>query len=309
MSFQLGPVEPIDDVFYQDVTVEHRGETLHLQRIFQREGGPATFMLHGSLGNGRVFYSMTGKGLAPYLARQGFDTFVGDLRGRGRSKPPIGPNSDYGQTESITEEIPAFHKVIAELRPQTPVYWSAHSWGGTLLLSTLARYPELREQVRAGVFFGSKRVIYRDTFLKLFALTPAWDFLGRSLVGLRGYLSGQWIGFSDDCESRRSFHQTAQWLGGGEWVDEADGFDYLAAIRELDLPPILHLSGAKDTVLGAAPDIRKFVKECGCSKAQVKVVGRAHGHYRDYTHLDILIHPYGPKDHFRLVKDWYQRWD
>lgn len=306
---QVHEPELVEDVYYQSITIDHHGETLHLQRIFCVETGPAVFMLHGSLGNGRVFYSLTGKGLAPYLARQGYDTYIGDLRGRGRSRPSIGPKSEYGQTESITEEIPAFHKAIDELRPQTPIYWAAHSWGGALLVSYLARFPERAEQIKAGAFFGSKRVIHRDTFLKLFGLTPMWDFLGRALVWFRGYLSGHWIGFSDDCESRRSFHQTAIWLGGGEWRDPGDGFDYQAAVQELEAPPILHCCGARDTVLGAASDVRKFVQEYGCDRAEVALVGKAQGHLRDYGHLDILIHPDGPRDQFALVTDWFKKWE
>lgn len=303
--YEVSPPSAVDDLFYQKIAIAHEGETLHLQRIFFREDGPTTFMLHGSLGNGRVFYSHSGKGLGPYLARQGFDVYVGDLRGRGQSYPSIGPESDYGQTESITEELPAFHAVIADIRAGAPLYWAAHSWGGTLLLSYLARFPEQVGHLRAGAFFGSKRVIHRDTFLKRYAFTAVWDVLGRFLVWLRGYLSGRWLRFSDDCDTRKSYRQTAKWLGGGPWIDE-DGFDYAQALSKVEQPPILHLSGARDTVLGAASDIARFILECDAPNSQLRVVGKTSGHRRDYAHLDILIHPDGPEDHFPEILEWFE---
>jgi predicted alpha/beta hydrolase len=294
----------VQDLWYQDLVVPHRGETLHLQRIFSDRTGPAIFMLHGSLGNGRVFYSQSAKGLAPYLARQGFDTFVGDLRGRGRSRPVISAASRYGQTESIRDEIPALHRAVVELRPRAPLFWAAHSWGGALLISALARNPTLFEGVRGGVFFGSKRVIHRDTLLKRFVFTPVWDGMCRLLVHCCGYLSGKWIKFSDDCETKKSYIQTARWLIGEPWIDDDDGFDYLAALREVEQPPILYLCGTKDAVLGAASDIEKFRLECGASNTEQKLIGRRSGFRRDYGHLDILIHPQAPNDHFPEVLEW-----
>ncbi len=58
-------------------------------------------MLHGAVENGKIFYSDSGRGLAPFLARRGFDVYVGDLRGRGESRPHISRSSRYGQTEAI----------------------------------------------------------------------------------------------------------------------------------------------------------------------------------------------------------------
>src|SRR5258706_5010461 len=118
----------------------HSTEQLHLKRFCGNENGPIAFLLHGSIENGRIFYSRSGKGLAPFLAKNGYDVFVADLRGRGESTPPIGKQSDYGLTESIAEEIPAFLNEIKRLRGDAPQYWMAPSWGGILMLCFLARH-------------------------------------------------------------------------------------------------------------------------------------------------------------------------
>ncbi|MBL7685765.1 MAG: alpha/beta hydrolase, partial [Deltaproteobacteria bacterium] len=45
---------------------------LHLRRFYTQEEAVKIWMLHGSVENGKIFYSENGKGLAPYLAQQGF---------------------------------------------------------------------------------------------------------------------------------------------------------------------------------------------------------------------------------------------
>jgi len=64
-------------------------EKLHLKRFFNDKMGQPVVMLHGSIENGKIFYSSSGKGLAPFLADQGYDVFVPDFRGKGKSTPPI----------------------------------------------------------------------------------------------------------------------------------------------------------------------------------------------------------------------------
>ena len=68
--------------------------SLHLEEWSQGEAtprdAPAVLLLHGAIGNGRIFASKRGdKGLAIFLAKHGYRTFVADLRGRGRSVPNL----------------------------------------------------------------------------------------------------------------------------------------------------------------------------------------------------------------------------
>lgn len=74
-------------------------DTLHLNRFNQEKQG---LLVHGSLENGRI----SGKGFAPLLVQQGYDVFVADLRGRGKSKPRISGKSVFGLTHTL-ENFPA----------------------------------------------------------------------------------------------------------------------------------------------------------------------------------------------------------
>src|SRR5437868_5343185 len=104
------------------ISINNR-DKLHLQRIYQNPQGTPVFLIHGAIENGRIFYSKNLKGFAPYLAKQGFDVYIGDLRGRGKSHPAINRYAKYGQTEAITEDIPAFINKIVELRGNCQQHW------------------------------------------------------------------------------------------------------------------------------------------------------------------------------------------
>ena len=91
-------------------------QTLHLRRIAnQQPSGPVVLLIHGAVENGKIFYTHSNKGLAPFLAEQGYCCYVADLRGRGESKPAICKQARYGQTEAIVEDIPAFIEKIEQL--------------------------------------------------------------------------------------------------------------------------------------------------------------------------------------------------
>ena len=72
------------------------GPQLHL-RHFPGPGHPV-FLVHGAIENGRIFYSDNGKGFAPYLQKQGFDVYVLDLRGRGKSLPTLRKGAEQAGT-------------------------------------------------------------------------------------------------------------------------------------------------------------------------------------------------------------------
>src|SRR5690606_33141901 len=114
-------------------------DRLHLKRWYARGASRPVLLLHGAVENGRIFYTDSGKGFAPFLASWGFDTYSADLRGRGGSGRPISRESGYGQTEAIRDELPALARAVSDRHGGMPVDWVAHSWGGVLMLSALAR--------------------------------------------------------------------------------------------------------------------------------------------------------------------------
>jgi pimeloyl-ACP methyl ester carboxylesterase len=278
-------------------------EKLHVRKIGEEAGLPGVLLLHGTIEDGRIFYTESGRGLGPYLAEDGYQVWVPDLRGRGRSEPRIAPDTKHGQFELITEDVPF---LIREMHRWTgqPIRVGMHSWGGVLVLSALARFPELVPLVHSLCFFGSKRSIHIRTMEKLLKIDLGWFQGGELLCRNRGYLrvSRYLRGVQD--EPARFFRESCEWVKVGPWVDPRDRFDYGAMIQELSMPRSLFITGAKDTYLGHPQDVRALMRESGLGDAAFRIVGRAFGAKHDYGHIDLLTHRDAPSDHFPWIADW-----
>ncbi|TMO47907.1 alpha/beta fold hydrolase [Pseudoalteromonas ruthenica] len=300
----------MSDIIQQSIYIDYsEQQTLHLRYIAQDNAtGPAIFFMHGAVENGKIFYTHSNKGLAPFLAKHGYRCYVADLCGRGESKPSIGPGASYGQTEAICHEIPAFLSKITEHAGEFPRFWVAHSWGGVLFNSVFARFPEYIKKVSACAYFGSKRSLYNRHPSKFLKGNLVWYWLAPKKAKKYGYLPARKLKWGSDDETVKSHFQSMQWAKVKPWIDSDDGFDYGHAIKRLALPPTLHIAGVKDKALAQPIDIKKFMQESGCGIQEFKLYGRSHGHHHDYGHIDMLTHPQAQRDQFQDVLAWFSRY-
>ncbi|GFO56460.1 alpha/beta hydrolase [Geomonas sp. Red276] len=283
------------------------GDTLHLLRLCGNPRGPVVFMLHGAIESGRIFYSDSGKGLAPYLASHGFDVYVADLRGRGESAPAIGRGSRFGQTEAIVEDIPALVEAIVKLRGPVPQQWVAHSWGGIILSSVLARFPRYLETVNSLVYFGSKRTVRARNLERLVKVDLIWNGICHLVTAVAGYLPARRLGIGSESETRKSHWQSSEWVRKDAWVDSDDGFDYGTAIGKVKLPPAWYLAGKNDRALGHPEDVRRFMESAGRQPSCYTILAKENGYLHDYGHIDMLTHPDAVRDHFPQVLEWLRQ--
>lgn len=282
-----------------------RKDRLHVRRLWKNAKGAPLLLIHGSIENGRVFYSESGKGLAPFLAEHGYDVYVADLRGRGGSRPAISRASTYGQTEQITEDIPALARALRSWRGKVPQHWIAHSWGGVLLASSYVRCPEIRPWVKSMVCFATKRSIRVFNWEKFLKIDLFWNRGARLLVGLYGYLPMKELKLGADNETALSHRHNRLWVRpDSSWVDPGDGFDYAAALAETKLPPTLHLVGCADRYLGHPSDVEDFLQETHPRRFEYRILGKRWGNRHDYGHIDILTHPEAGEDHFPWLLNW-----
>lgn len=281
-------------------------EQLHLYRLYSNPNGPVVFMLHGAIENGRIFYSNDNqRGLGPYLAQQGFDVYIPDLRGRGLSWPKINRHSHHDQTTAITEDIPAFLRKIVELRGDSPQYWVAHSWGGVLLSAYYARFGEYRHVVKSMVYFATKRRVAVWNWPRVFYVDLMWGVVAPLLTKLFGYLPAKAFHLGPDNETRGFQAQCLRWVREKNWI-ASDGFNYAKAISEINLPPILYLAGASDRALGHPEDVCRFMMESGIVSGRFLVLAKSTGYRHDYGHVDILTHRLAEQAVFPLVLDWFK---
>ncbi|MBV8047749.1 MAG: alpha/beta fold hydrolase [Paludibacterium sp.] len=294
-------MENLEHDFFVAVTASDR---LRLRRIYRQDAGPAVLLVHGAMANGRIFYSNTGKGLAHYLARAGYDVFVLDLRGRGGSTPIIDKRARHGQTESIRDDIPAAHRAIRALKGDAPIHWMAHSWGGVLMHSALLRDPDLIPDVASCVYFASKRTVRVKNLQRRLKVDFFWNGVAHLITHVVGYLPSRAMGLGPDNETRLSHAHSSRWVRDDRWVDPVDGFDYAAAATRLALPPTLYFAAWDDPCLGHRDDVRRFRDEAGQHVSRLHLLGRCTGHRQDYDHASLLTHPDAVDDHFPLVLRW-----
>lgn len=287
--------------------IEDGAHKLHLRHICNEDApqGQPVLMVHGAIENGRIFYNEKGRGLGPFLASQGYDVYILDLRGRGETQPRLAPFDGYGQTETIVEDLPLFMEYVHSQNPQ-PMHLIAHSWGGVLLTSTLARFPELIEKVRSQVYFGTKRRVAAFNLEVLVKIKFMWHFLAPKIAKRKGFLPAKSMNFGSDDETIKSHLQSMKWTKTLHWTDEEDGFDYIQACRNIQWPPSKFVAAINDKALGHPDDVKRFMDEANYVDAKYVLLSKANGNAEDYDHISMLTAKTAADDHFADVVDWLQ---
>ena len=276
---------------------------LHVRHLTSEGATTPILMLHGTIENGRIFYTESGKGLAGYLAQQGFDVYVADYRGRGLSTPSVKERNDHGYYDVITEDIPLLIKEVYQ-RTQKAMHVVCHSWGGVMFGSSFIRFPELQDKVLSMVKFGTKRQVTVWNLERLLKVDLFWKFAAPLMTKSSGYLDAKKLGVGADSEPRRAIVESIQWVKKSQWIDPIDGFDYLATASKAKWPPTWHITGVSDYSLGHAKDVQLFMQECQNQNASFSLLSKKSGNLKDYDHIDILTAKEAVNDHFPKVKEF-----
>lgn len=289
-SFQI----PLGDY---SVCAHHFGENHDL---------PCVILIHGSIENSRVFFSRSGKGFAPWLARQGYDVFAIDLPGKGESIPKVNRGFRHSQTRFITHDLPEIVSHLKKLNHSGKINFVAHSWGGVLLAAMLARNPI---KVNSMVFFASKRRISVFNLRRFLMVDLIWCAGGKLLTSLTGFFPAKAIGIGSDNEPADFFLQTNKWVYSKKWIDQEDGFNYRDKLKKTAIPPTLFLTGINDRILGNPVDVELLMHEMPGEQHEIQILGENYGNAHNYGHIDIMTHHRAYEDHFLLAEKWLRRFN
>ena len=282
--------------------IEFNDHQIHVREISPQEPTDLVpvLMLHGAIEDGRIFYSKSGKGLACSVARSGHPVYVIDMRGRGLSAPPIGKDNAHGQFETITHTLPKCHQWVMNRHDNhQQIHWMAHSWGGVIMSSALARFPKLSESVASQVFFGTKRTIQQWSFERVVKVEFLWKRFGPWLAKRKGHFPFKEWKMGSDNETYLSINEGQQWVRNQPWIDPRDNFDYGYAAKKILWPRTWFIAAINDHLLGHPKDVTNFKMEVGAG--EVSILGKHNGNHHDYNHINMLTHPKAVDDYFPQV--------
>lgn len=280
-------------------------QQLHMRHIYQNPEAPSVFLLHGLLEDGTIYYSRTGEGLAYFLVENGFQVFVPDLRGKGRSWPSVSQLLRCRVVDLVTEDIPTLLEAVEETTGRVPAFLVGHGFGGVLISSFLARYPEYRHLITGVVHFGSRRVASGADLYRRILIDWLWSGLAGPIARIRGVVPGRLLHIGSRDEHPQLHEDSLVWLKGSPWQDPDDAFDYGRALSQgLEYPPSLYFASQKDLGYGNPADVRNFMREVGHHNGRLVVLGKSGGNRHNYSHIGMLIHPEARDDHFPFMLEW-----
>jgi pimeloyl-ACP methyl ester carboxylesterase len=314
------------------------GWRLALYRYEPRRGSHRTPVLlcHGMSSNR---WDMDGPGrisLARYLVRQGYDTWVVELRGAGRSTRPTwwnGKRYTWTFEDYVQHDAPAALRVVLRETGAEQVHWVGHSMGGMIAYALLMS--PVQRKIASAVTLGSPTMSdvghplldFGIPYRRLLRMMPERVPLGalarcaapfaplfarllsRSIAELGWYPGNADMALMrtlmltavDDLPASL-LREFARWYDTKAMSDRYAMFDFTDHL-ELITTPILIIGGARDR-LTPVRDLRNVYRRIGSADKVFHVIGRQLGSAHEYSHADLVLGRWAPDDVYPIVLRW-----
>ncbi len=246
-------------------------------------------LAHGTFSNHRSVQR-----LATYLASQGFDCWMLDFQGHGKSdKPKQQPNFDG----MCIDDAAASLDYLKTLYPAESIIWIGHSGGGLAALTLLCRKPEYADVVRALVTIGSQATHAAKRFKYRLIIQAS-----RFITGVLRMAPGKYFKLGPENEFGPVMMQWYRWNLSGRWLSD-DGFDYLNALPSITVPTLM-LSGTGDVFIAPPEGCLALYERIGSSVKQYRECGEHTGFAEDYDHTRLVSSRNASREIWPLISDW-----
>ncbi len=237
-------------------------------------------LVHGSYSTRSFWISPKGIGLGVYLADQGFDVWIPELRGHGLS--PKGESfSKITAEDQIRYDLPAISDAVFTMT-QTPAFWIGHSFGGLFILAALSVNWLNQDRMLSLVTFGSQ-ISLGDRYLKIPPV--AWTL--STLLRVIGNFPAPKFGLGPEVESAGTMIETIRWKKfRGKWTS-SEGVSYWDGLDKIKIP-ILTYAAANDKN-DPPSGCRKIHKRLGSVDKMFMVLGKDGGFSKDYDHVGMVV--------------------
>ena len=295
-------------------------------------------LCHGVLAN-RRFFEIEGEASLPIvLARQGFDVWLADMRGRPDAGSPgwwFGARTfDYDLDEIARYDVDAIVSYVMTATQAKDVAWVGHSLGGMIAYARMGAMGETR--VAALVTVGSPgafapaslNLIRADEASGALSLLPALP--AQSLAAIDGSLGLSFApGMLKDAisaseslppdtyrklemlavndASKREMRQFVLSVRRGEFVSADGSVSYTRALSQITAPALVmvgRVDELADPLVG-----REVFERLGSKDKELVIAGRADGFSTDFGHVDLLVGPAARRDVFPRIVAWLARHD
>jgi len=259
------------------------GTRLALSRIKPRSRqklSTPVILIHGSYSTRSFWVSDKGIGLGVYLADQGFDVWIPELRGHGLS-PKGDLFSEITAEDQIRYDLPAISDAVFTMT-KTPAFWIGHSFGGLFILAALSVGWLDQDRVSSLITFGSQ-ISLGDRYLKLPPV--AWSL--SALLRVMGNFPAPKFGLGPEMESAGTMIETIRWKKfRGRWTT-SEGVSYWDGLKKIKIPVITY-AAAKDKNDPPA-GCRKIHKQLGSIDKMFMVLSKDAGFSKDYDHVGMVV--------------------
>jgi pimeloyl-ACP methyl ester carboxylesterase len=298
------------------------------------EGGRPVVIVHGISSNHHCWDLSAGRSLGTYLADQGIDAWLLDLRGHGDSRFWADGHrlrsgwtvDDYG-----LQDLPAAIDYVRRETGQPQVGLVGHSLGGMVAAIYASSYPGGDKSLSSLVAVGSP-MEFSDPDPVLLSGLLAARIYGPFLpvvpsplaARIQGALPGKVLPvddllFNDISEDMRTtmyrrivspmvggeLKQFGQSLRTGTFTAAGGTVDYGALLGRIETPTLV-IAGRADRV--APPDrVLAYYQGVGAAEKAFVIAGRAYGFSVDYGHLDLPLGDHAQEEIFPLISEWVDR--
>jgi len=216
--------------------------------------------------DGRYFGARRRGSLVALLAERGFDVYVADFRGHGRSVPPKARDGGTWSFDDLVElDLPAIVAACAEVSgcAASELILVGHSLGGLVACAAIgtSRIPEPRELVLVAT------TVWLGGSAKRRAIMAAY----RGIARLVGYAPIRALRAGTADESAAYVDQLTGWARRGVWSSRK-GIDYGAALANIRTPTRVY-AGARDWM--CTPDDADAIRTRISSAGPLRVVDDA----------------------------------
>lgn len=247
-------------------------------------GAPQTstpvILVHGTFCQRSFWASRKGIGLGPYLLERGYDVWIPEARGHGRSRRDR-RFRNWSAEDQMRFDLPAVQHLVAA-ETGRDAHWVGHSWGGASILGAVGAHWLATAQMQSSVVLGAN-ITEGDTWLKrTIPRAAAW-----TVLTALGRVPSSIFGLGPEPESRAYMLDFFRWKGSNAQWRTADGHDYWDGIRQSQVP-LLAFAAANDT-MDPVPGCRFLFDAVGSRDKEWVLLGVEQGFSKDYGHVEMIV--------------------